>query len=102
MLKGDAIPRTPPDRPVNASRVVPMRDAVQQMNAEYQLKLRGIVWQYYEMIDVLYPDTGISEVKQPNDRRGVPKLLDNTPALVNVTMETYLAYKYRRGVWTTV
>ena len=75
MLKsGDTIPRTPPDRPVNVSRVVPMRDAVQQVNAEYQQKLAGTVWRYYEMIDALYPDAGgISEVKQPNDAPWGPK-----------------------------
>jgi hypothetical protein len=93
--KGDAIPRTPPDRPVNLSRVVPMREAVKAINAEYQAKLRGTVWQYYEMIDVMYPTaTGISEVKKPDNTSWNPKLFTNTPAMVNVTMESYLAYKF--------
>ena len=92
---GDVIPRTPPDRPVPASRVIPIRGAVQRMNAEYQAKLKGSVWQYYEMIDVLYPDpNGMSEVLKSNDKHFSPKLLINAPALVNTTMETYLAYKY--------
>lgn len=95
LSKGDAIPRNPPDRPVNLSRIVPMRDAVKTINAEYQSKLQGTVWQYYEMIDVMYPTaTGISEVKKPDNTSWDPKLMTNTPALVNVTMESYLAYKY--------
>jgi hypothetical protein len=72
-----------------------MRDAVKKMNAEYQSKLQGTVWQYYEMIDVMYPTaTGISEVKKPDNTSWDPKLMTNTPAMVNVTMESYLAYKY--------
>ena len=77
LSKGDAIPRNPPDRPVNLSRVVPMREAVKKMNADYQSKLRGTVWQYYEMIDVMYPTAaGISEVKKPTTRRGNPEADD--------------------------
>jgi hypothetical protein len=95
LSQGDVIPRNPPDRPVNCSRVAPIRQAVQRANAQYQAKLRGTVWQYYEMIDVLYPDpNGISEVLNTNDAHWEPKLLVNTPALVNTTMESYLAYKY--------
>ncbi len=97
--KGDVLPRTPADRPVNLSRIVPGRDAVKAINAEYQSKLRGTVWQYYELIDVLYPTTGgISEVRKPDNTSWNPKLWTNTPALVNVTMESYLAYKY--STWT--
>jgi len=72
-----------------------MREAVKTINAEYQSKLRGTVWQYYEMIDVMYPTAaGTSEVRKPNDASWNPKLFTNTPAMVNVTMESYLAYKY--------
>jgi hypothetical protein len=96
---GDTIPRTPPDRPVHASRVTPIRVAVQQKNAEYQARLAGSPWRYYEMIDVLYPTAdGISEVKLPNNRSWQPKKVVNVPSLVNTTMETYLAYKY--SVWS--
>jgi len=95
LSQGDVIPRNPPDRPVNLSRVVPMRDAVKKINAEYQAKLQGTVWQYYEMIDVLYPTaTGLSEVKRPDDSSWSPKRFTNTPAMINVTMESYLAYKF--------
>lgn len=93
--KGDVIPRTPPDRPVDCSRVTPIREAVKRANAQYQAKLRGTVWQYYEMIDVLYPDpNGFSEVLNTDNSHWDPKLMVNTPALVNTTMETYLAYKF--------
>ena len=95
LSKGDAMPRNPPDTPVNLSRVVPMREAVKRINAEYQSKLQGTVWQYYEMIDVVYPAaTGISEVKKPDNTSWDPKLMTNTPVMVNVTMESYLAYKF--------
>jgi len=97
--QGDVLPRTPPDRPVNLSRIVPMRDAVKAINAEYQSKLQQTVWRYYELIDVLYPTTGgISEVKKPDNTSWNPKRWNNTPAMVNVTMESYLAYKY--STWT--
>lgn len=93
--KGDVIPRNPPDRPVNCSRVTPIRAEVKRANTTYQAKLRGTVWQYYEMIDVLYPDpNGISEVLNTDNSHWSPKLLVNTPALINTTMESYLTYKY--------
>ena len=95
LSKGDVIPRNPPDRPVNCSRVTPIREAVQRANAKYQARLRGTVWQYYEMIDVLYPDpNGFSEVLNTVNGHWEPKLMVNTPALVNTTMESYLAYKF--------
>jgi hypothetical protein len=96
---GDVLPRTPADRPVNLSRVAPIRDAVQAINTEYQSKLHGTVWQYYELIDALYPTTGgISEVRKPDNTSWNPKLWTNTPAMVNTTMESYLAYKF--STWT--
>jgi hypothetical protein len=96
---GDVLPRTPADRPVNLSRVAPIRAAVKAINAEYQAKLQGTVWQYYELIDALYATTGgISEVKKPDNTSWNPKLWTNTPAMVNTTMESYLAYKF--STWT--
>ena len=95
LSKGDVIPRNPPDRPVGCSRVTPIREEVKRANERYQAKLRGTVWQYYEMIDVLYPDPdGISEVLNTDNSHWSPKLIVNAPALVNTTMESYLAYKY--------
>ncbi len=93
--EGDAIPRNPPDRPVNCSRVGPIREAVARANARYQARLRGTAWQHYEMVDVLYPaPNGLSEVLNTNDSHWNPKLRVNTPNLVNTTMESYLGYKF--------
>jgi hypothetical protein len=95
LSKGDTIPRSPADAPVNCSRVSPIREEVQAVNREYREKLKGTVWQHYEMIDVLYPDPkGISQVLNTDDTSWNPKLFLNTPALVNTTMESYLAYKF--------
>mgnify|MGYP001560543555 FL=1 len=47
------------------------------------------------MIDVLYPAAdGLAEVRNTNETSWEPKKYASTPALINVTMETYLAYRY--------
>ncbi|MEL6865239.1 MAG: hypothetical protein AAFP19_12505, partial [Bacteroidota bacterium] len=91
---GKAMPPRAERTPVDCSRVTAIPDDVQEMNKAYQAQLAGTPWQYYEMINAIYPDpNGEWELHQPNNQPLDPPVYVNDSALVNTTMETYLAYK---------
>jgi len=91
---GDTLPKKEDRRRVNCSRVFDIPDDVQNLNKAYQERLKGTPWQHYEMIDVQYPDSlGLYQVQKPDGEQHNPRIYANTPALVNTTMETYLAFK---------
>lgn len=97
--EGQEFPAKKDRAPVNCSRVTDIPKDVQKINKEFQAKLAGTPWQYYEMIDALYPDTnGIYELLRSNDKPHIDPIYANVPALINSTMETYLTF--RLGNWS--
>lgn len=91
---GDTLPIKEDRRVVNCSRVFDIPYDVKKLNKVYQERLKGTPWQYYEMIDAQYPDSlGLYQLREPNKTEHNPRIYANTPALINTTMETYLAFK---------
>ncbi|MBL4707448.1 MAG: hypothetical protein JKY48_03295, partial [Flavobacteriales bacterium] len=94
---GDIFPQ-PNRRPVNCSRVTSIPEDVKKINKEFQARLAGTPWEYYEMVNAIYPDpdpnTGIFELLKPNGEHHEPdRIFSSTPALINITMEAYLTFK---------
>ncbi len=86
---------------VNVKRVFPIPGDVQTANAAYQAALKGTVWQYYQLIDVMNPvpegtpgaaPVPLSPNPNPPPNSG-PTVFSgsfaNTGQLANVTLETY-------------
>ncbi len=91
---GDTLPDKEDRRVVNCSRVFDIQDDVQKLNKEFQERLKGTPWQYYEMIDAQYPDSlGFYQLRTPSGDQHDPRVYASTPALINTTMETYLTFK---------
>jgi hypothetical protein len=81
LAAGKPLPANPP---VGVSRISPgIPPEVQAINAQYQSKLAPSVWQYYQMIQVQFPDPG-SAIKVPVS--GNPT---NTADMRNTALETY-------------
>lgn len=72
--------------PVNVSRITPIPDYIQQLNAEYQSLLAGSVWANYQLVGVVNPALGGNQSFPMNNATGI---YTNVNFMANVTMETY-------------
>ncbi|MCA1631604.1 MAG: hypothetical protein LC785_16300 [Acidobacteria bacterium] len=82
----------PPDKRSQVTRVIPIDDATNALNAQWQGWLRAVnkdsVWQYYELVSTQWPT-------QPKNSPTGPKAAGE-PApvfLANATLETYIQGK---------
>lgn len=86
--------QTTPDSttPTQVVRVTPIRDAVKQLNCQFQAALRQAnfksVWQYYQLIDTQWP-----AAPQNTKIFGGPR----PPILANTTLETYFQGPNKAG-----
>ena len=76
----------PQNLPVNVCRVTPIPATVAALNASYQKKLTGTLWQYYQMVNTLNPMPGGPCALTDPPLSGAAM---NTCDMVNVTIETY-------------
>lgn len=85
-------------QPVQVVREVPISQTVQALNTTMQANIRQVrsdsVWQYYQLIDVLWPEQNgrenpIATVIIPIDITLSSFATSSKQALSNVTMETY-------------
>jgi hypothetical protein len=83
-------PLPTPTTPVNVSRLTPIADDINALNQKYRAMLKGTVWQYYQLIAVLNPNTTGTNPPDPKCAiAGQPTVFPNICLMANTTMETY-------------
>lgn len=83
-------PLPTPTMPVNVSRFTPIADDINTLNQKYRSMLKGTVWENYQLVAVLNPNTTGTNPPNPNCAiAGQPTVYPNICVMANTTIETY-------------
>jgi hypothetical protein len=86
---GSSLPT--PTAPVNVSRLTPIADDINSLNQKYRSMLKGTVWENYQLVAVLNPNTTGTNPPNPNCAilGSNPTVYPNICVMANTVIETY-------------